>query len=259
MTLEEMQRRKKELGLTNEEIAARSGLSVPTVQRILSGTTKNPQGWNREFIEAVLMDGTDLSVKESTAFAYITKRQGEYTVDDYAKFPDEKRCEIIDGVIYDLASPTAMHQEIVGELFLQLKDHVRKNKGTCRVLTAPLDCALEKKTIVQPDVLVICDPDKRSPVGRPVPTFAAEVVSPSSVERDYLLKLGNYEKAGVREYWIIDYKNSKITVYVFGNDFDVQTYGFYDKIPVAIWDGECVIDFSILKEEIPLYQGLDEE
>lgn len=250
MTLEEMQRRKKELGLTNEEIAARSGLSVPTVQRILSGTTKNPQGWNKEFIEAVLMEGCNLSVHESTAFAYITKKQGEYTIEDYAKFPDEKRCEIIDGVIYDLASPTALHQEIVGELYFQLRAHVKKNKGTCKVYTAPLDSALDENTIVQPDVMVACDPEKKDLIGNPVPDFIAEVVSPSSKHVDYLQKLEKYMNSGAREYWIVDINRVTVTVYLFGEAFDIKCYDFYDKIPVSIWDGKCEIDLSEIKEGI---------
>ena len=256
MTLEEMQRRKKELGLTNEEIAARSGLSVPTVQRILSGTTKNPQGWNKEFIEAVLMEGCDLSVHEDQGYSYRSKKQGEYTIRDYFMFPDECRCEIIDGTVYEREPSTLIHQEIVGEIGYQLKNYARNNKISCMVMMMPLDCALEDKTVVQPDVFVACDFENKDRIGHPVPTFAVEVVSPDSAEKDYLLKLEKYNNTGIREYWIIDYKNESIIAYTLGEGFNVKFYGLYDKIPVSIWDGKCVIDLSILKEDLPKLEGV---
>lgn len=258
MTIEEMRRRKRELGLTNEDISERTGLSVPTVQRILSGTTKNPQSWTRALIESVLSGNEeDLYVREKPGFKYAAKKQGEYTIEDYLGFPDERRCEIIDGVVYDLSSPTAVHQEIAGEIFYQLKDHVRKNKGPCRVFIAPLDSALEENTIVQPDVMIQCDPERKDLIGNPLPDLVAEVVSPSSKKNDYLLKLEKYKNSGVREYWIVDHKRGTVTVYLLDEDFDIKTYDFFDKIPVSIWDGKCEIDLSTIKDEISLYQEPD--
>lgn len=248
MTIEEMQQKKRELGLTYEEIAERSGLSVPTVQRIISGTTRNPRDYSKSLIEGVL---SGFVLKEEPTFSYMTKKQGEYTIDDYFELPEEERCELIDGVIYDMASPTAIHQEIAMELGFQLKDHVRRHNGSCRVLIAPLDMCIEKKTVVQPDVQIKCKPIRRDVKGNPLPDFVAEVISPSSRRRDYLLKLGKYIQAGVKEYWIIDYDKDLITVYLFGEeDSEVKTYRFYDPVPVSIWGGSCVIDFAPVKDLI---------
>ena len=250
MTIEEMLEKKKELGLTNKDIAERSGLSLPTVQRILSGATKKPQGWNRTLIEAALMGMDSSMVREVPEFAYMAKQQGEYTIEDYFKFPEERRCEIIDGVIYDMSSPTVDHQEVVGELFYQLISYVKQNKGKCKVFFSPLDCALEEQTVVQPDVLISCDPGRRDLIDNPLPDFVAEVISPSTRKKDYLIKLEKYRKNGVREYWIVDQKKEKITVYLFDGDFDIKIYGLYDKIPVGIWDGKCVIDLGQIKEDL---------
>ena len=256
MTIEEMQQKKRELGLTYEEIAERSGLSVPTVQRIISGTTQNPRDYSKSLIEGVL---SGFVIKEEPAFTYMTKKQGEYTIDDYYELPEEERCELIDGYIYDMATPTEIHQEIACILYRQLREHVDKNKGSCLPLISPLDMAIEKKTVVQPDVQIRCRPFRRDAKGHPLPDFVAEVISPSSRRRDYLLKLGKYIQAGVKEYWIIDYDKDLITVYLFGEeDSEVRTYRFRDPVPVSIWDGSCVIDFSSLDTAISEWGDLFE-
>lgn len=74
------------------------------------------------------------------------------------------------------------------------------------------------------------------------PDFVAEIVSPSTQSRDYLLKLNKYQTAGVREYWILDAKKSTIHVYHFA-DNTKYTYGFEDKVPLNVIDG-LVVDFS---------------
>lgn len=248
MTIEEMQQKKRELGLTYEEIAERSGLSVPTVQRIISGTTPNPREYSKALIERVL---TGYVLREEPAFAYMAKKQGEYTIDDYFELPEEERCELIDGYIYDMASPTAAHQLIVGELYHQLRSYVDENKLKCMPMISPLDTSIDNKTVVQPDVMIICPPYRKDLKGRPLPDLVAEVVSPSSKKRDYLLKLSKYMIAEVREYWIIDCEKKLVTVYLFTeDDFSVRTCSFNDPLPVSIWNGECVVDLSRVSAQI---------
>lgn len=247
MTIQEMQQRKRELGLTYEQISERSGVSVPTVQRILSGTTEHPREYTKALIEAVLLDlRQTLGVREKPAFAYMTKKQGEYTADDYFELPDEERCELIDGVIYDLASPTSTHQIIAGEIHRQFSNHVQKNGGKCIPFISPLDIKLSDRTVVQPDVMIACDPKKRDLKGNPMPTLVVEIVSPSSRKNDYYRKLIKYEESGIKEYWIVDTKRNIVTVYDLSgkNDIDVETYGLYDDIPVSIWDGRCVVNLT---------------
>ena len=257
MTTEEMQQRKRELGLTYEEIAGRCGLSVPTVQRIISGTTENPREYTKRQIEEVLADRPGgIAVKEKV-FSYMTKKQGEYTAEDYFALPDDQRCELIDGVIYDLATPTFVHQSVALELGEQLKEYVKKNDGKCLVMPLPVDIKLEKRTVVQPDVMVFCR--KEGKKLRRLPDLAMEVTSPSTRSRDYILKLSKYMASGMSEYWIVDLQKERITVYLFEEELITRHYGLYDKVPVSIWDGQCVIDLSGSKDEISFSEELDAE
>ena len=59
------------------------------------------------------------------------KDQGEYTIEDYFSLPEEKRAELIDGVFYDMASPSVIHQLIAGQIFVQLNVFLRKKKASC--------------------------------------------------------------------------------------------------------------------------------
>ena len=256
MTIEEMQQRKRELGLTYEEIAQRCGLSVPTVQRIISGATQNPREYTKKQIEKALVFRSSVFCREE-AFAYMSKKQGQYTADDYYQLPDDQRCELIDGVIYDLAAPTWTHQTVSLEICVQLKDFIKKNGGRCLALVSPVDVKLEKQTIVQPDVLVFCDREGRR--RRKIPDFVAEVTSPSTRSRDYILKLSKYMASGVSEYWVVDLKKEQITVYLFKDELETVRYGLYDKIPVSIWDGRCVVDLSEARQSIDFSGELDAE
>ncbi len=257
MTIEEMQQRKRELGLTYEEIADRCGLSVPTVQRIISGTTLNPREYTRRQIEAVLSDEKWGTVLREGAFSYMSKKQGDYTAEDYFALPDDQRCELIDGVIYDLASPTAVHQTIAFELCLQLNEYVKMSGGKCLVLVAPLDVKLEKQTVVQPDVSVYCR--KEGKKLRKLPDLAIEVTSPTTRSRDYILKLSKYMASGMSEYWVVDLQKERITVYLFEDELITMHYGLFDKVPVSIWDGKCVVDLSEAKRKISFSAELDAE
>ena len=253
MTIEEMQQKKRQLGVTYEQIAEKAGLSAITVQRVMNGTTPKPRGYTKEFIEMAL---SELSVREhAPQFAYMEKQQGEYTAEDYFALPDEERCELIDGVIYDFASPTDMHQDIAGELFFQLKTHVKENGGPCRVKMAPSDVRIGDNTVVQPDVYIYCKGWKK---GEEAPAFVAEVISPSTKKKDYLIKLKKYQESGAREYWILDPDIEKIIAYVFdGEEWQVAITDLYAPMPVSIWNGECVVDLSSLKKELEEYESAE--
>lgn len=104
---------------------------------------------------------------------------------------------------------------------------------------------------MKPDVLVICD---RSRVIRRciygAPDFVVEILSPSTRRKDVTIKLNKYMNAGVREYWVIDPIQRKVLVYDFFAETYPVIYGFDTKIPVAIWDGDCVIDFQEISDYI---------
>lgn len=179
--------------------------------------------------------------------AYLSgKKQGEYTVEDIENIPEEYRVEIIDGVIFEMEAPWAIHQTIGLELAVRLREYIRKSGGKCVPFVAPVDVQLDcdDKTMVQPDVVVLCDRKKNN--GKRIigaPDFVAEILSKSARQNNMDLKFAKYLKAGVREYWLIDPDRKSILVYDFGGKEFPALYGFDDVIPVRIFGGECKVDF----------------
>lgn len=171
------------------------------------------------------------------------------TLKDYLELPDDVRVELIDGVFYDMASPTTSHQDIAGEIFTQLKNYIKANKGPCKPYISPIDVQLDcdDKTIVQPDIIVVCDKNK---ITKPrivgAPDFVAEVMSRSSWYHDTVRKLWKYRNAGVREYWIVMPDNEKILAYYFEKAQNPIEYTFEDEIPVNIWNGDLKINLKEL-------------
>ena len=188
-------------------------------------------------------------IGESTS-SYHTKQQGDYTLTDYYQIPEERRVELIDGVIYDMTAPACDHQLIAGLIYSKLLAYVSAHKGACLPMVSPVDVQLDcdQKTMVEPDV---CD---RSRVIRRcvygAPDFVIEILSPSTRRKDVTIKLNKYMNAGVREYWVIDPIQRKVLVYDFSAELYPVIYGFDAKIPVAIWDGDCVIDFQEISDYI---------
>lgn len=147
-----------------------------------------------------------------------------HTVEELESMPEGIRAELIDGRIFYQATPSRLHQ-------------------------APLALYLNRdnETYLEPDLMVVCDESRLDEKGcHGAPDMVAEIVSPSSRSRDYLMKLSLYQKAGVREYWIVDPEQGKIMVYRFdiGN---VEIYGFQDTVGLSVLDG-LEIDFSKFKE-----------
>ena len=177
MTIEQMRERKKELGYTNEQLSQLSGVPIGTLQKVLGGATRSPRYDTLQCIEAVLWPEGDAHtqsvIREDNSYSvkdpFVWDRQGEYTLDDYYALPDEKRVELIDGVFYDMASPSGVHQELIGLLYLIFAGYVRGKQGSCKVFLSPFDVQLDRdnRTMVEPDLLVICNREKirmRSPV-----------------------------------------------------------------------------------------------
>lgn len=253
MTLSEMKERKKELGYSCEQIADWSDVPLSTVQKVFSGATKAPRYETLRAIEEVLTDRPASAVRESKVLygRMIEKEQGDYTVADYYAWPEDERIELIDGVIYDMAAPSFEHQDIIGEISYVLKRYVKEKKGKCKVAFSPVDVQLDcdNKTMVQPDVMVICKSDvitKKNIFG--VPDFVIEVLSKSTRKKDMGIKLSKYINAGVREYWIVDLENERIIVYDIEHDIQVSIYTFENQVPVGIFNNECIVDFKEIKE-----------
>ena len=271
MTIEEMRQRKRELGLTNQMIAERSGIPLSTVQKVFAGATSSPHRETIEALERVLGQDksavygdpvtSDRMICETSAAYNGSAEDGNssdtenrlYTLEDYLRLPDDQRVELIDGVFYDMAAPTTIHQSIAGFLHKKFLDFVMANKGPCFPFISPVDVQLDcdDKTVVQPDVLVVCDRTKYKN-GRVfgAPDLVIEVLSPSTRRKDMQLKMYKYAGAGVREYWMVDPEKKLVVQYDLEHLGIPAIYNFQSVIPVLIWDGACTIDLREMDETI---------
>jgi len=144
---------------------------------------------------------------------------------DYLTWPEDVRYELIDGDAYLMApAPDLAHQEVAGEIYRQVSNILLGKP--CRALIAPVDVRLPKlnedddriDTVVQPDVLVVCDDSKLDRRGvRGAPDWIVEVLSPSTASHDQIKKRQLYERHGVREYWLIHPVDRVLTVYILSN------------------------------------------
>ena len=172
-------------------------------------------------------------------------REETYTIEDIYALPEGERAELIDGHIYYMAPPSRKHQDISMELSSVIKDYIRSHGGKCKVYAAPFAVHLDEKTdtYVEPDIAVICDPDKLDDKGcKGAPDWIIEIVSPGSSPMDYYTKMFKYRTAGVREYWIVDPTKNFILVYDFENNGSEQ-YTLQDSVKVGIYD-DLAIDFG---------------
>ena len=135
-------------------------------------------------------------------------RQPLYTLDEREAW--EGRWELIHGVAYNMTpAPNLEHQRISGQLYVNifnaLEDAKRKSGGgECEVFAAPVDVFLGED-VVQPDLVVVCDPAKKSARGiEGAPDLVVEILSPSTAGKDHSIKRWRYEAAGVPEYLIVD-------------------------------------------------------
>lgn len=164
---------------------------------------------------------------------------GSVTLEQYEALPEDSRMEVFDGTPYNMASPSQEHQAILTELLVSIRSYLKQKGGNCSVFPAPFDVKLSDSplTIVQPDIMVICDKDKLD--GKRcngAPDFIIEIVSPGNSSDDYIRKLYYYKNYGVREYWIVDTRRKAVTVYFFeGNIYSVP-YTFDANIKVNIYD-----------------------
>ncbi len=170
-----------------------------------------------------------------------------YTEDDYYHLPENIRAELIEGKFYNMSAPSRVHQKILMELSGTIREYIKAENGSCEVYPAPFAVKLfdDDKTIVEPDISVICDPNKFTDRGcTGAPDWITEIISPSTSSHDYVRKLHLYAEAGVREYWIVNPMKQNILVYFFEqNHLEVEVYTFQDEIKVNIYD-DLVIDFK---------------
>lgn len=168
------------------------------------------------------------------------------TLEQYEALPENRRAEVFDGIVYDMASPSQIHQALSMELSNILYNYTKSKKGSCQVFSAPFDVKLSDQplTIVQPDLMIICDKEKLD--GKRcngAPDFIIEITSPGNPSDDYIRKAYYYKNAGVREYWIVDPRRKTVTVNDFEGNIVSVPYPFDSIIKVNIYD-DLFINFS---------------
>ena len=161
------------------------------------------------------------------------------TLEQYEALPQDKRIEVFDGMIYDMASPSQIHQAVSMQLSTIINNYILQRNGSCSIFSAPFDVKLSEHPLImfQPDIMVICDKNKLDEKRcNGAPDFIIEIVSPDNVSDDYIRKLYYYKNYGVREYWIVDPKRKTVTVNYFEGDIVSVQYSFDSTIKVNIYE-----------------------
>ena len=232
MNLDQMKTYKRMLGYSNETISRISGVPVATVRKVMSGTTKNPRQKTVEALEKALSKSTEDSYNASKpsivrdgAAAYQTGSR-RYTIEDIYALPEDVWAELIDGKLYYMVA---------------IATYIKSKGGTCEVYISPFGVYLFKddSTYVLPDLVVVCDTSKLEEKGcLGAPDWVVEVVSPSSRKMDYVVKLEQYRRSGVREYWAVNSENRIVMIYRCapgGGTEDVLLRSFDDKIESGVF------------------------
>lgn len=181
-------------------------------------------------------------------------KKDRYTFADCLTWGENERIEIINGETVMMApAPSRAHQEISGEIFRQLANYLEGKK--CKVYHAPFNVRLFEQegdtpedvtTVIQPDITVVCDRNKLDDNGcKGAPDMIIEILSPSSLRHDRFVKLGLYQRAGVREYWIVDPENQSVQVLTLTSGLLLphEEYGRGDVAKVNVLDG-CFVELS---------------
>lgn len=189
----------------------------------------------------------------------IPRENSTLTYSEYLELGEDVRYEVIDGQIYNMSpAPNTKHQAVQRELLTEFNIYLRGKQ--CSVFGSPIDvCFSEEdndikkiKEWIEPDLVIVCDKSKiqeKRIVG--VPDLVIEILSNSTSKKDKTVKYNRYQRAGVKEYWIVDPSNEIIYVYLLNNGKFVQsdTYFKDDSIPVNIFKDFSIELKNIFREE----------
>ncbi len=187
------------------------------------------------------------------------KKGNGFTYGNYVTWPDDERWELIDGYAYNMSpAPSTRHQRISRKLERQIDNFLVD--GSYEIFDAPFDVRLPEEeehdenifTVVQPDLVVICDEKKIDEKGcRGAPDLIIEILSPSTNAKDTKIKLALYERHGVKEYWIVHPIDNIIWVFKLGKNKlygRPNVYTEEDKITSPILEG-LEIDLELVFKE----------
>lgn len=186
----------------------------------------------------------------------LPQEERKYSFADYLTWSEDERWELVDGVPYMQAAPSPIHQEVLNNINVQFHNYL--SGKPCKVYPAPFCVRLingnEKtnddiKKVFEPDISIVCNKskiDERGCIG--APDLIVEVMSPSSVKMDRVEKFNSYEKAGVKEYWIVEPQGKIVSVFVLQSNNRYgrpEIYTEEDKITVSIFPN-LIVDLSVV-------------
>ncbi len=139
------------------------------------------------------------------------------TAEEYFQLPDDgRRYELIDGVLHMVPSPLTIHQDVSMELSFLLVSFVKQHE-LGKVYHAPLDVCLDCAQVYQPDLIFISRENMAILTPQRIegaPDLVIEILSPGTAELDRGVKMENYAKYGVKEYWLVDPETQQFEFYV---------------------------------------------
>jgi len=163
-----------------------------------------------------------------------------YSYEDYLQIDatTKENVELIWGDIYMMAGASAIHQDIVGSIFFELKNF-SKTKKECFPRIAPYDLKLSVEdivSVVQPDVMIFCH-------SKELPCAIFEVLSPSTAYKDKSVKKELYEACGIREYFLVNPDYKVIDKFILEGDkyFYDKAYGVEDMMRVECFEVEIKV------------------
>jgi Uma2 family endonuclease len=197
----------------------------------------------------------------STALDYTLYENQHYTYADLLEWDESLRAEIIDGEVFLMSPPARIHQEISRELFGPLYTFLKGKP--CKAYTGPFGVRLFPKddlsddTVVEPDIVVVCDPSKLDDRGcNGAPDLVIEIISPSNTQHDRIVKFRKYLAAGVREYWIVDPDQKTVEVHILNErdpleppQYVTTVYDTADEAPVSVLPGCSIKLRDVFAEE----------
>jgi Uma2 family endonuclease len=210
---------------------------IPASSKVIAGNTA--YSFNTEFKSQGGPEnegGTDMDTA-------IIMKENKHTVEEIYALPEGQRAEIINGKWYDMAAPSTTHQRLVAAIGGEFRNFFKSKGGKCEAFISPFAVFINKDeyNYLEPDVLVVCDPEKIDEKGcHGAPDLVVEIVSPSSRIMDYMKKLVKYQETRVREYWIVDPLTRYTHIYNFDYEgaeddtdkgtFELRQFGFDEAI-----------------------------
>ncbi len=177
-----------------------------------------------------------------------------YTYQDYKKWQDDERWEIINGIAYNMTpAPKIKHQKISENIYFSMKNQIKSKNIQFNLFSAPTDVVFDDFNVVQPDIFIICDKNKIAEDNiNGAPDLIIEIVSKSTELKDRREKKNLYEKFGVKEYVIIFPEREYLERYILESKkyLAPDIVNWDEKIKLKTFDIEIDL-WEIFEKELP--------